>query len=159
MCVLFFTFLFICKDIKTINRSSASAWMHCWPPHGGGLTSKEVRSLGWQLAHHCMSWASASDMNHGGVAIKDALIRRRVSADGQALLRRMNHAPPPPPIPPRFRNWKPSCIQNVWLRWLPYKHPIERSSVWSGLFKLVFGENQRQGIYRTSILTVLNAEA
>lgn len=33
-------------------------------------------------------------MNHGGVAIKDALMRRQVSADGQALLRRMSPAPP-----------------------------------------------------------------
>lgn len=114
VCVLFFTFLFIYKDIKTINRSSASAWMHCWPPQGGGLTSKEVRSLGWQLAHHCMSWASASDMNHGGVAIKDALMRRRVSADGQALLRRMNPAPPSSANSSTFQKLKafmyPECL-------------------------------------------------
>lgn len=63
-------------------------------------------------------------------------------------------APAPPSAPPCFRNWKPSCIQTVWLRWLPHTHSLLKglqSEV--AYLKWHFGrEKQKRGICRPSIM-------
>lgn len=52
--------------------------------------------IGLQLAQHWQDWGNASDMNHGGVAIKDPLMRRRVSGRWATDLCRKNTASHPP---------------------------------------------------------------
>lgn len=93
---------------------SSKSWDH-WAAVAGTALAR------WDIGN-------VSDMNHGGVDIKDALMRCRVSggwATATELWRKK--ASSLPLRTPLFRNRKSRCPQFVWLQWLPHKQPTERS--------------------------------
>ena len=81
-------------------------WLCVCVSGGGGGTSTNREVISLQLAQRWLSWGNAPDMNHGGVAIKDVLMRRWVSGRRTAAT---------------AEDDLPTCFQIVWFLWLRHR--------------------------------------
>lgn len=154
MCAPLFTHLpSILPHIKTLNRVCVGFVS----PTVGRVDVQRGEVIGLQLARRWLSWGKASDMDHRGVAIKDALMRRRVSGWKPTAITWGDPPLPSPSLnPPQSCDGKPSCFQIVWFRWLPHKQPIEASEKFSVKWPILIGilevPDRKYGIHRPSII-------